>query len=153
MEQTSNTAQQFPRIESVRVHLLDPVNSATEKGKRTWSWLKESTDSSVQVIIGKRNKDELMGNHFHVPKPFKDPEQFILLSGSVLFTWKDAYGGILEKELHSTDGIYEVKTPAYIYHSVLPLTDQILFLEYQSLTSDLTNSHTYEEFPNLHILS
>lgn len=90
-----------------------------------------TTDRSGEYLLVYRNKGSISGQHYHKGlHRGKNPEDMLLLSGSIQLEWKDL--------LNNVSGTEQVNAPSRItitpnvWHQVEAITD-IIFIELNSL--------------------
>lgn len=123
---------------------LEPI-AVQEKGK-TYEWCKNLP--GLQISFYERAKGALFACHYHTGSdPSKNPERFLILSGTVEVSWKELSGGHGKFVAHAPS---EILVGPYVYHEFRAL-EPVLFIEYRSTVYDPqnTDSYTLEEFQQL----
>jgi dTDP-4-dehydrorhamnose 3,5-epimerase-like enzyme len=104
-----------------------PIKAEDERGALHYF----ATDRSGEYLLVYRNKGSISGQHYHKGlHRGKNPEDMLLLSGSIQLDWKDL--------TNDTSGSDQVNAPSRItispnvWHQVEAITD-IIFIELNSL--------------------
>ena len=111
---------------SVSVSNID-VKAIDERGALHYF----STNRTGEFLLVYRNAGTISGQHYHKGKsPGKNPEQMLLVQGSIQMEWKNLLTG--EKGDLTIEAPSRVIIEANVWHEVKALTD-IIFLELNSL--------------------
>ena len=90
-----------------------------------------STDRSGEFLLVYRNKGSISGQHYHKGNSaYKNPEDMLLVQGSLLLQWKEIEG--TENGKVEVIAPARVLIPAGIWHQTTAQTD-IVFIELNSL--------------------
>ena len=111
---------------SVSVSKID-VKAIDERGALHYF----STNRTGEFLLVYRNAGTISGQHYHKGKsPGKNPEQMLLVQGSIQMEWKNLLTG--EKGDLTIEAPSRVIIEANVWHEVKALTD-IIFIELNSL--------------------
>ncbi|MCF8407193.1 MAG: hypothetical protein K9G06_04900 [Chitinophagaceae bacterium] len=111
---------------SVSVSNID-VKAIDERGALHYF----STNRTGEFLLVYRNAGTISGQHYHKGKsPGKNPEQMLLVQGSIQMEWKNLLTG--EKGDLTIEAPSRVIIEANVWHEVKALTD-IIFIELNSL--------------------
>jgi len=98
-------------------------------------------------MIARRFASDEVGNHFHPRMPNKDPERFLLISGTVKFWFEDVHGLNRTMDLDADiSGPVEVIIPPYLIHGIIVQSPVAWFLEQQAESFDPAANYSREEF-------
>ena len=90
-----------------------------------------STDRTGEFLLVYRKTGTISGQHYHKGKsPGKNPEEMLLLQGSILMNWKNLETN--ESDTITIEAPSRVIIEANVWHEVKALTD-IIFIELNSL--------------------
>ena len=111
---------------SVSVSNID-VKAIDERGALHYF----STNRTGEFLLVYRNAGTISGQHYHKGKsPGKNPEQMLLVQGSIQMEWKNLLTG--EKGDLTIEAPSRVIIEANVWHEVKALTD-IIYIELNSL--------------------
>jgi hypothetical protein len=83
------------------------------------------TDRSGQLIVAHRKEGTVNGRHYHKgASPNKNPEELILMKGTVRVNWKNMLGE--ESGAASATGPARVVIPPNVWHEIIALTDFVM---------------------------
>lgn len=124
---------------------LDPANQETEKGRNTWEFMSNMS----QVTIYSRKAGSWSGGHFHKGKdPSKNPEIFILISGTVVFEFIETSGARNFLNVDANKNPQLLIIQPNVLHRMKAITD-CKFIECRATPFDRSNPDTFppEDFP------
>ena len=133
--------QHLPTVDQIDIRDLRPSDPTTEKGALTWNYpLGQINGGSLATLV--RTPHHEVGGHWHEAVPNKDPERFILLSGTMVFTFEDAGGTRRVERLETTMLGRKIllTIPPFIMHWVKVESDVALFQEVQQEPFQLTDN-------------
>ena len=125
-------------MEGVEIRKVSVMNPNDERGE---SYKLFTNEQGVQIILCKRRKGTISGNHYHKGEDAsKNPEKLYLISGKAIL---DLYNGLTGERLSvKIEGGTEVRIYPHILHKFKAL-DDIVFLEYRSTVLDDNNKDSY----------
>lgn len=116
------------------------------------------TDRNGQLIVAHRKEGTVNGRHYHKgANPNKNPEELILMKGSIRINWKDMreagnaanqgsgtnQGSAAETGSIQGVGPARIVIPAYIWHEIIALTDFVM-LELNSAEDGRNDTYRLE---------
>ncbi len=136
----------LPTVNEIAVEEIPPAD-ATEKGSLTWIYpLGEIDGGSLATFV--RTPHHVVGGHWHENIPNKNPERFILLHGTMIFTFEDAFGGRRVEHLETVALGKKIllTIPPYIMHWVEIRYPVALYQEIQQEPFRLTDNRALDDW-------
>lgn len=130
-------------IDKVNTRALVPANPSNDRGLRTWKW--------GLTTVYFRQQGEVFGGHFHEGiDPSKDPEKFLLLTGTVEVSLEDQEGHNRSFVLAAGSGPVELAIPPRVLHTLVALVD-CWFIENRvtPFNPELPDTYLREDFRKL----
>ncbi|OGZ05404.1 MAG: hypothetical protein A2942_00200 [Candidatus Lloydbacteria bacterium RIFCSPLOWO2_01_FULL_50_20] len=131
----------IPGVDDIGIAEIPCADPTNEKGLLTWVH-PLGTMRSGSLATFARTPDHEVGGHWHEEIPNKNPEKFILLDGTMVFTFEDAYGArrIERFEANALGRKILLTIPPFIIHWVKIESPVALYQEIQQEPFRLTDN-------------